>query len=483
MIVFYTKYNVIESFNIQKFFYLVFGCVNGMKNVPDSFKNCIWTGNESGEWRDNRSHMEYEIDWDLNAVAFRVAIVDENDELWTTDIVLHENVHEIQLRLAREKKEVSVEYNRHFNVPYVFKTLIREGIGGNDLGLSVSDKPLFIDEANIEVVADLYAKRKIYSMPIIYVSHPFTGTGYELDVEELAKDMAGSAHVLVEKASKTSPLLKEITGSLNAYNGAIDVFYGSDSYRYLRWSESTPNQYRYKITHAVFSRMAMRNIDEIVSLNAIRIRNKMKKLNTKDQETQELKLRVEELEERCRDSQEYFEYASEEVNNLEKQKNVLENDNHELRLKIEGLLSALSQKQGNGVEAVSLRCHEKPLYDDEIKRILIGSIKKYISSYGTGEQMNRDFHILQSIVENNVCSEVGDKIKEELLRIIRKGKLSRKDVNDLKRLGFEIQQGAHDKFIFNGDDRYIITVSNSPSDHREGENLAHEAINLIFGRS
>ena len=142
MIVFYTKYSVIDGFNLEKLLSFAFDCVSGMRNVPDSFKHCSWNGDESGEWIDNRNLMAYEIDMDLNTVAFRVAIVDESDELWTTDIVLNDDKHEIQLRLAREKKEVSVEYDRSFRIPFLFKKLIRDGLGGNDSGIPGSDKPV-----------------------------------------------------------------------------------------------------------------------------------------------------------------------------------------------------------------------------------------------------------------------------------------------------------------------------------------------------
>ena len=99
------------------------------------------------------------------------------------------------------------------------------------------------------------------------------------------------------------------------------------------------------------------------------------------------------------------------------------------------------------------------------------------------ERERRDYHILKDIIDNNEYSEVGNHIKSEILRIIKKNRLNKADVNDLKGIGFEVQQGGHDKYVFHGDDRYIITVSNSPSDYRGGENLAHEAVNLIFGRT
>ena len=484
MIVFYTRYNVRESFNIEALLRFSFECVNGMRNVPDGFKNCSWNCyDESGEWKSGRNLMAYELDKAEGVVAFRIAIVDKHDELWTTDIVLNEINHEIQLRLAREKKIVSVEYDRGFNIPYMFKKLVRDGIGGMDYGLPISDSPIYIDETNIGIIVDIINQNKRYDLPVIYISHPFVSEDYEIDVVELAKDMAGSAHVLVEKDSSISTNLRGLTDGKNAYNGAVDIFYNDDSFRYLKWPEVTSNQYRYKVSHAVYSRMAMRNIDEANSLSAIRLRNKIKKLNASDKESQKLAFRIDELEEKYKESQEYFELALDEIKGLEKRVNELENENYDLKIKVNALTESLKRKQGSSTEMLSFDYTEEQFYEDEIKRIVLECIRATISTYGEDEQKRRDYHILSDIIQHNSCSEKGNDIKQEMLRILRKNKLSRSDVSGLCGLGFELQSGSHDKYVFHSDDRYIITVSNSPSDYRNGENLAHEGINLIFGRT
>ncbi|WP_036612952.1 hypothetical protein [Oribacterium sp. P6A1] len=483
MIVYYTRYSVIEEFNIRRLLDFAFECVNGMRNIPSEFCNKTWSGEESEELKVGRNLLSYEIDKETGVVAFRVSITDNNDELWTTDIALNDKNNEIQLRLAREKRIASAEYDKNFNIPYMFKKLIRDCIGANDADLPVVDKPFFIDENNINIVADLVNGQKKYSMPVIYVSHPFYDEEFSLDIYELAKDMAGSAHVLVEKTSDTSSSLREMTESRNAYNGAIDIFYNDDSFRFLKLPEMTSNQFRYKVSHSIYARMAMRNIDDDMSLSAIRLRNKIKKLNANDIETQRLTFRVDELDEKYNELQEYFELASEENKTLEKKVNDLENDNYELRNKVTALTESLKRKQKNDNEAISLEYTLKQFYEDEIKRIVIECIKNTISTYGTDERERRDYHVLKNLIDNNSYSKEGDRIKEEMFRIIKKNKLSKADVSDLKGLGFEVKQGGHDKYAFHGDDKYIITVSSTSSDYRDGENLAHEAVNLIFGRT
>ena len=60
MIVFYTKYNVIDSFSVQSLLSFAFDCVNGMRNVPESFKNCSYNGDESREWKET-GMLQYPI--------------------------------------------------------------------------------------------------------------------------------------------------------------------------------------------------------------------------------------------------------------------------------------------------------------------------------------------------------------------------------------------------------------------------------------
>lgn len=483
MIVFYTRYSVVEAFDIRALFNLSFKCVTGMKNVPESFKNLSWNGTESEEWKDDRNLLAYEIDSDTGIVAFRISIVDSNDELWTTDIALNEKEHEIQLRLAREMKIISADYDHNFNIPYIFKKIIRDGLGGKDLDLPVSDEPIFIDESNLDVVSNLINGKKSYSLPVIYVSHPFYETDYVVDVNELAKDMAGSAHVLVEKSSETTKCLRELTESRNAYNGAVDIFYDDDTFRYLKWDEININQFRYRLSHAVYSRMAMRNIDDKSSLSTIRLKNKVKKLGNSILETQMLALEIEELKEKRKDDSDYIQLISDEIKTLEKKVNELENTNFELNSKVIALNAALNNKGKRRGNFTTIDYTEEEFYEDEIKRIVLECIRQTISSYGDEEQLRRDYHVLKDIIDNNTFSDEGESIKRSMLRIFKKNKLGKSDVNALRGLGFEVKAGSHDKYVFHGDDRYIVTISNSPSDYREGENNAHKAVNLIFGRT
>ena len=425
MILLYTKFKLSDKIDILTLLERAFKWVSGMKNIPEPFKGLSWDGTNSQEWINGKNLVAVEMNNEMNIVAFRVTVVDEADELWTTDIVFNEKIHEIQIRLAREREIVSVDYDENFRLPYFLKQLLRDNLGGLDVDLPVCDKPLYLDDSNISIIEELISGKKIYSLPVIYVSHPF---------------------------------------------------YEDDSFRYLKRSDLTANQYRYRISHAVYVRLAMRNIDGESSLSSIRLNNKIKTIKDNKIETEKLSLKIEELEEKRKYDNEVIESASMEMKQLQKSVN-------ELELKVDSLTNALNRKNAGTSKNITLDYTENEFYDDEIKRIVIECIKRTLNNYDTDTKKSREYHLLNDIAVNNTVSEFGNSIKAEMISIFKKDRLSNSDIKALKGIGFVMQTGNHNKFVFHGDDRYIVTVPKTPSDYRSGENLAHDAVYLIFGRS
>ncbi len=481
MIVYYTKYNVLDIFKIPDMLEIAFKCVPKMQNVPDTFKSVKWDGSKSGEWKDGRNTLDYEIDTERKLCAFRVAIVDKNDELWTVDIALNESNHVIQLRLARERTNASAEFDSGFNVPYIFKQLIKEGVASSDSGLPISDKPVIINMSNVSIVADIINGKTKYALPVILVSSLSSPNNYELDVCELAKDMAGSAHVLVEENKDVSFLLKNMTSSRNPYNGAIEVYYPDDSFRYFRWRGTTANQYRYKISHAIFLRMAMRNIDDECSLSTLRINNNIKELKSKTNEKQNLENQLNSLTEKYDDNLDFLKGICADNDELTHQNSTLSEENRSLKDKNRALIEQLKQKNESSEKCVSFLFTEEEFYMDEVKRIIIEQIGKAINGCGEDSKSRRAYHVLNDIVKNNIVSDEGERIKKTIEEALKNSGSKKVDTKLLTSVGFKLETGSHDKYIFNGDGRYTLTVSNSPSDYRSGENILHEAKNMLFG--
>ena len=64
-----------------------------------------------------------------------------------------------------------------------------------------------------------------YELPLIFVSKIFNSSGYEIDIDSLARKLAGVAYVLAEADDNFVGTLKEKTYARNPYNGHIGVYY------------------------------------------------------------------------------------------------------------------------------------------------------------------------------------------------------------------------------------------------------------------
>ena len=158
----------------------------------------------------------------------------------------------------------------------------------------------------------------------------------------------------------------------------------------------------------------------------------------------------------------------------------LSEENCHLKEKNKALIEQLKQKNESSGKCVSFVFTEEEFYMDEVKRIIIEQIIKAISGCGENSKSRRAYHVLNDIVKNNMVSDEGERIKKTIEEALKNSGSKKVDTKLLTSVGFKLETGGHDKYIFKGDRRYTLTVSNSPSDYRSGENVSHEAINMLF---
>ena len=229
-----------------------------------------------------------------------------------------------------------------------------------------------------------------FLMPIVYVSMPFYSDEYFLDVRELAVDLAGIAHVVVETDSSVTAKMKEETTGKNPYNGAVGIYYGKDDFvRITKNTWDNKNQFRWKVSHSVYARMAMLNIPEKQSISRITSNILLKKvhnnpqLSEKERKIQELEIQLDqksiELEESKQELQEYVETF------------------------------------GNKEKALNYA--EKEFYPEEIKDVLLELLNKIEKHMGEAEKKRRSYHVMQDIkpatrlvsIEQK-CNKVSEKL-------------------------------------------------------------------------
>ena len=105
------------------------------------------------------------------------------------------------------------------------KTILKLGYGAEDNNLLISDREIQITKHNLDLAESIIYGRIKYLLPIVYVTKCFVDNVTILDTKELAKDLAGTAHVVVEENTEITAELKERTNGTNPFNGAVHIYY------------------------------------------------------------------------------------------------------------------------------------------------------------------------------------------------------------------------------------------------------------------
>lgn len=482
MIVLYGKFYVRKELKTEVFLKKTLAWISGMKFIPEKFKAIKYKQVEMNEIQDGANLVEYAIDTEQKTTAFCLKLENEKGELWRTDLVLQENEQQgiMQIRLAREQRRATAEQDANFRLPWILRQLLKEGYGGKDNELPVEDKPFFIDMKNWKLGAHCIMNADRFLMPIVYVSMPFYSDEYFLDVRELAVDLAGIAHVVVETDSSVTAKMKEETTGKNPYNGAVGIYYGKDDFvRITKNTWDNKNQFRWKVSHSVYARMAMLNIPEKQSISRITSNILLKKvhnnpqLSEKERKIQELEIQLDqksiELEESKQELQEYVETFG------NKEKAV-----YDLEAKVQYYQSVLESKKDMNGTAILLNYTEKEFYPEEIKDVLLELLNKIEKHMGEAEKKRRSYHVMQDIKACNTISQYRTEMQQSIREIIERRNVNERTIADLQRAGFEMKGNDHQKAYFHGDGRYMVTIASTPSEGRGGNNTAHDALDLLF---
>lgn len=165
------------------------------------------------------------------AIGFRHDLPDEQGRLWRTECVVKfdsgddEDIIRFRTQCLANSPGAILETPRK---PYLIKSLINNGFGGTDGTFQVKDAPHFLADnaAGVESARLVVEGRATVNLPIIYISTSHRGWWAisKNDIEKMAYDMGGVAHVVVEPSRSFSMRLREASAGRNVYGGTIGVF-------------------------------------------------------------------------------------------------------------------------------------------------------------------------------------------------------------------------------------------------------------------
>ena len=391
---------------------------------------------------------------------------DDNGISWINDYIFAsaDGYGVLSVQLYRNMDDLSVRPSRRFHRPYLFKQIVNNGYCMDDGDLVTNDKAIVIDAANIETALRLMKGESGYELPVVYVTPYFKG-GYALDCKELAKDLAGSAHVVTEQDSSVTSLLRSKTDGNNPYNGAVWIFFGKgEPKRMLRRVGDDGNSFREKIMNEIFGRLNSLRVED----DFLYDRLQRKIMNEEVDVTKEI----------LKETEEKNEQLENENKELTDKNNILQNKTLSMEYMVES--QKQRSKSGDGKAVLDNLCYtETEFYPDEVKDIVLSALQKRYEQMKDDENLKgrRSFHVISDILEHNSVTDNPSIMKNELRGALKNGMMSATAKAALKGMGFEIEDdGTHFKIVYKGDDRYRFSVSRTPSDGRSNKNTISDIL-------
>lgn len=470
MVIFSTMFYVTKELTKERLIELTYEWVNNSPHY--GFDNISWNGEDLDEHEVGKQKLSVVLSNDAKILAIRLENIDDENILWTNDFIYEErDVRNILfVRLTRDAVNKESFVSREYNRPRLMKTILKLGYGAEDNNLLISEKEFLITERNLDLAENIICGRTKYLLPIVYVTKRFLDNATTLDTKELAKDLAGTAHVVVEENTEITAILKERTNGKNPFNGAVHIYYTDKvGTRIVPDEFSKANVFRYKVVNSVCRRLSLVKVDDKYTWGTIRYQKLLEKYRQDQQASSELEKACEEILKLKEKEHEQL------VEDMEIELN-------ELRSKVQNYEYAFESRKKEQTGNITFNCSEEEFYEGEIKDMILKLLENEKKKMDTDPNQVgwRRYHVLMGILKENEIIGKGEELSSELKDILsRIDRISAKDRKRLRELGFVSKENKHNKLYFHNDDRYLITLGKTPSDSHAAPNSASTAVSTI----
>jgi hypothetical protein len=388
---------------------------------------------------------------------------------WTTELVAYETDGEVSISVRLDCNLVApgIELPKP-NKPYLVKMLLEELGGGFDSLLPINDQPVRLREDEVDLAANLMLGRIRNQQPVVYASAAPRARRhkYAIRVGTLSGALAGMAHVIVEPSRHFSLALSRQVDGTNAYGGAVSVY----------WPNNAAQEVRF-LPHRFDTTKQME--DAIVDV----IRNALTHIRPKPEGTWGYlreaisRMRIEAL--KASDSTEVDEYIREFGVELELKEERIQGAEREIQ-RLKAVIRRLESSGGVTNGAMLMPGKEQEFYPGELRDALVATLR---NGKATLVQDSRWMHLIDDILAANSTTPTQEEIEEGVKECLSAmSKFSASERKKLEDLGFEVDtSGKHAKAVYHGDDRYVFSISKTPSDHRSGKNMVSDINRKIFG--
>ncbi len=391
----------------------------------------------------------------------------ESDAVWYNDSIFlcENNTKSLLIQLNCNRTDYHTQLPP-IHKPYIVRKFVEGGFCKDDAGIPVCDTPIEVDENYYHSCVEIMRGTYTNSMPIVYISCDYAGE-HVIRPEYLARQLSGVAHVFVEKNRESALRLRDDTDGNNAHTGYVGIYFpgtklcqkhGIEYYRNAREMGS-------EIINSVWSALINRVDASVYNWNqiiAIQSRQKMS-------EWQDIS------EKNKQQLSEYMDNFDAENRSLRQQIEELNKQVYSLHSQLDAL--RLSKKETEADNCFYNMGKEPNLYASERNDLLYSILSQAQSKFDVN---SRGYLLIQSLLDANPhvgeCAEIMSEVRNVFSG---DGKLTSAKKSQLKSVGFIIKEdGPHYKVVFH-DERYMFSVSKTPSDHREGKNTITDISKII----
>lgn len=379
--------------------------------------------------------------------------------------------------------------------PMIFQWLLDRGyLPGTDGPLFIcrDRKPLEVDEYQMLDFSGYMTGKKRTAMPIVYLSLSYYTGKPLVDPVALQEKLRGIAHVVYPEAGAASDVLRRAMKDENGkdhapFNGAAEVIISErNRCRFPFQTYQDPEKAVYPLLRVIRQRLLTDASYAELSWNAVAKHSVKEENKALKGMTEELRQAIEKLKANARTA------SDAEIDKIFDQLSDELKEERERRIKAEDELkrvkAIIESKESNGnPDSLSLSIKEQEMYPGEFLDTVLTMLEKRFQSLKAGDPeigKTRMGTILQSIMDSNEKNGTGERIADELKRIIEPERmLSDSAIGKLRKLGFEEKpssDGKHAKYLFRGDERYPLSLSVTPSDRYSRTNEAQRIRRLLF---
>lgn len=174
---------------------------------------------------------EFQDDGVLKAIGFRHDFPDQGGRLWRTEAIVsrfsendQHDVFRLRTQCIARDPGIHLPFPKK---PYFIKSILQDSWGASDDTILVDDKPVWIqdDDSGLTMAEAIVSGLASKYLPVLYISS-IAANSWPLsryEIEKLAFDLGGVAHVAVEPSRSFSFRLRDRTEGANSYGGTVGI--------------------------------------------------------------------------------------------------------------------------------------------------------------------------------------------------------------------------------------------------------------------